>query len=92
MRGAVSLRVACRREDIVTSPNCLRLVSISAAAVLTGIDSRVIYRWIRAGRVPAWGFRGAMRVNIDDLLPKYEPALRAPVSARKQGANRQRET
>jgi hypothetical protein len=45
------------------------LMKIAVAAYLADLHPCTIRRWIREGRVKAWGYRGTLRVCLDDLLP-----------------------
>jgi hypothetical protein len=44
------------------------LASVPAASKITGIRDRTIWRWVRAGKVKAWGPRRCYRVSISELL------------------------
>lgn len=52
-----------------------RLMSVNDAAHYTCIHPGTIRRWIRQGRVRAYGRRGVYRVMLEDVMPL------APVSA-----------
>lgn len=45
------------------------LMKIRIAASLAELHPDTVRRWIREGRVKAWGTRGTLRVCLDDLLP-----------------------
>ena len=48
------------------------LMKISVAAYLAGVHADSVRRWIRAGRIRSWGFRGTLRVDLADLLPERD--------------------
>ena len=48
------------------------LEKISRAAELCGLHSQTIRKWVREGRIKAWGFRGSRQVRLSDLLPEIE--------------------
>ena len=52
------------------------LLSVREAAYASRIHQDTIRRWIREGRLRAYGRRGTYRVNLKDLLPLIggEPA------------------
>jgi excisionase family DNA binding protein len=47
------------------------LCSVRTAACALGLSSRTIWRWIRQGKLRAWGRRGAIRVLLAEVLPAY---------------------
>jgi excisionase family DNA binding protein len=51
--------------------------SIAEAAAMTKTGEETIRRAIRAGRIPAYGTRGRLRVRLSDVLPKYAPERKA---------------
>ena len=57
---------------------------VAEAAALLSIHPDTIRRWIRQGRIPAFGVRRAYRVRLNDLLP---PVVIDPVRARTDKAN-----
>jgi excisionase family DNA binding protein len=46
-------------------------VSVKEAAVRTNTGEETIRKAIRAGRIPAYGTRGRIRVRIADVVPVY---------------------
>jgi excisionase family DNA binding protein len=46
------------------------LLSVRAAAILAQVHADTIRRWIRQGRIPAYGWRGSYRVRLLDVLPR----------------------
>ena len=60
----------------VSIPN--DLASVPAASMITGYQDRTIWKWIRTGKVKAWGRRRCYRVSVSELL--------APVQARTESA------
>ncbi|MCA2968010.1 MAG: helix-turn-helix domain-containing protein [Acidobacteriaceae bacterium] len=46
------------------------LLRISDAAALAGLHSQTVRKWVREGRIQAWGWRGSRRVKLSDLLPE----------------------
>lgn len=57
-------------------PPILRLTSVRRAASVTGLHPHTIYRWIRAGRIRAWGVQNSYRVDPAELLPPVQPGQR----------------
>ena len=51
--------------------------SISQAAAMTNTGQETIRRAIRAGRIPAFGSRGRLRVRLSDVLQPYAPQRKA---------------
>jgi excisionase family DNA binding protein len=49
------------------------LVSIREAAARTNTGEETLRRAIRAGKIPAYGTRGRLRVRITDVMPQYVP-------------------
>ena len=47
--------------------------SISEAAAIVNAGEETIRRAIRAGRIPAYGSAGRLRVRLSDLMPQYVP-------------------
>jgi hypothetical protein len=46
---------------------------IAEAAALATMNPFTVWRWIRAGRVAAYGVRGSRRFSLSAILPEYEP-------------------
>lgn len=46
-----------------------KLVSVSDASMLTGINVETIRRWLRQGRITCYGTRRCYRVHLAELLP-----------------------
>jgi hypothetical protein len=65
-----ALRVA-RTPAPATRP--CDLYSVAEAAAMARMDKRSVWRLIRTGKLRAYGWRGALRVSIDDLLKEYVP-------------------
>ena len=65
-------QTALKKRRPVPHPH--ELVRISDAAALAGLNCQTVRRWVRQGRIQAWGFRGSRRVRLDDLLPANTPA------------------
>jgi excisionase family DNA binding protein len=53
-------------------------MTIGATAELARLSEQTIRRWIREGRIKAYGHRGCLRVRMRDLMPAFDP--RAPKS------------
>jgi excisionase family DNA binding protein len=47
--------------------------SVSEAAAMTKTGQETIRRAIRAGRIPAFGTKGRLRVRLSDVMPEYVP-------------------
>ena len=47
--------------------------SVRDAAAMTQTGEETIRRAIRAGRIPAYGSAGRLRVRLSDVLPQYVP-------------------
>ena len=58
------------------------LVSIKEAAARTNTGEETLRRAIRAGKIPAYGTRGRLRVRITDVMPQYVPERIAAQDAR----------
>jgi len=58
---------ATKRQPAETT--LLDLMRIRTAAHFSQIHPDTIRRWIREGRIPAYGRPGTYRVNLKDLLP-----------------------
>ncbi len=56
------------------SPHPSELVKISEAAYTCDLNAQSIRRWIREGRIKAYGWKGSLRVRLSDLLPEVEIA------------------
>jgi hypothetical protein len=63
--AGIPLRRANRPSD---------LCSISEAALRTRLNPFTIWRWIREGKISAYGRPGCLRVSVADLLPEYDPS------------------
>lgn len=48
------------------------LYPISIAARIAFLHPGSIRKWIREGRIPVYGWRGAYRIRLTDLLPEIE--------------------
>lgn len=48
------------------------LLKISVSAYLAHLHPDNVRRWVREGRIKAWGYRGTLRVSLDDLLPERD--------------------
>ena len=59
-----TLRRAVRPSD---------LCPVTEAAVRTRISPFTIWKWIREGRIKAYGRHKCLRVSVADLLPEYSP-------------------
>jgi hypothetical protein len=59
-----ALRRAVRPSD---------LCPVTEAAVRARINPYTIWKWIRQGRIKAYGSHGCLRVCVADLLPEYSP-------------------
>ncbi len=51
--------------------------SIAEAAMMTKTSQETIRRAVRAGRIPAYGARGRLRVRLSDVLQPYAPKRNA---------------
>lgn len=51
--------------------------SIAEAAAMTKTGQETIRRAIRAGKIPAYGSRGRLRVRLSDVLQPYAPQRKA---------------
>ena len=49
------------------------LERVSQAAKRMGASRNVLYKWIREGRIRAYGSHRCLRVSMADLLPEYRP-------------------
>ena len=49
------------------------LCSVPMAASRTGLNVYTVWKWIRQGRIQAYGRPRCLRVNVMDLLPEYTP-------------------
>jgi hypothetical protein len=61
---ATTLRRAIRPAD---------LCPVAEAAVRAHLNAFTVWRWIREGRIKAYGRPGCLRVSLADLLPEYDP-------------------
>jgi excisionase family DNA binding protein len=50
---------------------------LSEAAAMAKIHPGVVRRWVSQGKIRAFGFRGAYRVRLSDLLPPVTPRRKA---------------
>lgn len=48
-------------------------ISIADAAAAVRMSKWTLWRKIRAGEIPAFGFRGALRVRMSDVLQRHAP-------------------
>ena len=53
-------------------PHPSELAKISEAAYMCDLNAQSIRRWIREGRIKAYGWKGSLRVRLSDLLPEVE--------------------
>lgn len=67
--------------------NLNQLAPINAAAALAEVHEDTLRRWIREGRIRAWGMRGCYRVNLGDLMPLVQPT-ESPRTTRIKTRNR----
>jgi len=51
--------------------------SIREAAAMTKTSQETIRRAVRAGKIPAYGARGRLRVRLSDVLQSYAPQRKA---------------
>jgi excisionase family DNA binding protein len=51
-------------------------MSVKDVADYLNLSEWTIWRWIRTGRVPAFGSRGCIRVRPRDVLPVYRPTTK----------------
>lgn len=51
--------------------------TISEAAAMTNTGQETIRRAIRAGKIPAYGSRGRLRIRLSDVLSPYVPQRKA---------------
>ncbi|MEO8595520.1 MAG: helix-turn-helix domain-containing protein [Candidatus Solibacter sp.] len=60
------------------------LYSVAEAALRARVNPFTIWKWIRQGRIKAYGSAGCLRVSLADLLPTYKPKkkARAPIRAK----------
>ncbi len=67
---------------------------VSQAAALAGIHARTLYRRIKAGDVPCYGYSGNYRVKLSTVLPVVAPMdikkSRRAEATRQQHAHRSR--
>ena len=48
-------------------------MTIGAASELARVKEQTIRRWIREGRLKAYGYRGCLRIRMSELLPEWDP-------------------
>ena len=53
-------------------PHPHELVKIAEAAYICDLNAQTIRRWIREGRIRAYGWKGSLRVRLEELLPEIE--------------------
>lgn len=54
------------------APLPLDLRSVRVAAIVCGLSTKTIYKYIADGTVSAWGRRNSYRVSIAELLPPVQ--------------------
>ena len=63
------LRRAARNAERQHNDDRTGLYPVSMAARTRFLHPGTIRRWIRERRIPVYGWRGAYRVRLEDLLP-----------------------
>ena len=64
-------------------PHPNELVKIAEAAYICDLNAQTIRRWIREGRIKAYGWKGSFRVRLEELLPEIE--ITPPTSPKVKG-------
>ena len=64
-------------------PQPHELAKIAEAAYFCGLNAQTIRRWIREGRIKAYGWKGSLRVRLSDLSPEVE--ITPPASPKGKG-------
>jgi transposase len=59
-------------KKIRAKPHPYELMKIREAAEMADLNPQSIRRWIREGRIKAYGWKGSLRVRVTDLLPEVE--------------------
>ena len=49
------------------------LFPVSEAALMTKTNPFTIWKWIREGRIAAYGYKGGLKVSLAEILPRYDP-------------------
>jgi hypothetical protein len=73
-------------KDLLRSGTPL-LMRITRAAAVCDLHPDVIWRWIRSGRVRAFGRPGSYRVCIQDLMPPVETPEKSSKIVKNKGKN-----
>jgi hypothetical protein len=55
------------------TPRPTDLFPVSEAALMTRTNQFTIWKWIREGRIKAYGFKGGLKVSLSEILPVYDP-------------------
>ena len=64
------VRRIAKEMEAARGPGAFLKVSVAAAVV--GLNPATIRKWIRQGRVRAFGYRGCLHVDPRDLLPPFD--------------------
>ena len=70
-------------KKLRTAPHPHELVKIAEAAYICDLNAQTIRRWIREGRIKAYGWKGSLRVRLEELLPEIE--ITPPASPKGKG-------
>jgi hypothetical protein len=66
-----------QHADIELPPSFRELCPVSTAAYRAHMARGTLYKWIREGRLQAFGGRGYMRIRIGDLFKPITPRSEA---------------
>jgi hypothetical protein len=67
------LRDASRSRPTDPASRPIDLYSVTEAALMTKTNPFTIWKWIREGRITAYGFKGGLKVSLAEILPRYDP-------------------
>lgn len=67
------LRDASRHRPPDATARPFDLFPVTEAAAMTKTNPFTIWKWIREGRITAYGYKGGLKVSLAEILPRYDP-------------------